>query len=350
MQRIQGSSVGTGGRLNGIWRRCITRRETGQVLGEVFGEMVSEFERHLLLVRQPGWQDVEDWLTIARRVRMTDPSIAVFVVDSSVLAEDLIEAAATKPTLVVSPGPLGVTQPRRGRVLRGRPIAKLQQLHMLATAKVPVPRTALLRPETQLDAATWGQWVVEKPADLTQSSQGKGFRLLQPGEVRYRPQDDFPAGHPGRLAPMLIQRFIDTGSPISSWRVLMFLGRPLYSQLMVGPPPNPDDPPQVAMQALSGGTRRFAYDADIIAAATAAAGAFVDVPLLGVDVLREAGTGRVYVLEVNPGGNTWHFSSDHLKVERAENGPDFERQRREQLDAFGTAAHALADAARRLAE
>ncbi len=312
--------------------------------------MAAEFERHLLLVRQQGWQDVEDWLTIARRVRFVDDSIAVFVVDSSVPAEDLLEQAARKPTLVVSPGPLGLAQPRRGRVLRGRPIAKLQQLHMLASAKVPVPRTTQLRADTQLDPAQWGQWVVEKPADLTQSSQGKGFRLLHPEEVRYRPQEDFPPGHPGRLAPMLVQRFIDTGSPISSWRVLMFLGRPLYSQLMVAPPPNPGDPPQVAMQALSGGTRRFAYDADVIAAATRAAHAFEDIPLLGVDVLREASTGRIYVLEVNAGGNTWHFSSDHLKAERAENGPDFERQRREQLDAFGTAAHALADATRRLAE
>jgi hypothetical protein len=132
--------------------------------------------------------------------------------------------------------------------------------------------------------------------------------------------------------------------------VLMFLGRPLYSQRMDGPMPKPGDPPQLAMQALAGGTRRFAYDADVIAMATAAAGAFPDIPLLGVDVLREAATGRVYVLEVNPGGNTWHFSSDHLKAERAENGPDFERQRHEQLDAFGSAAHALADATRRLAE
>lgn len=312
--------------------------------------MAEAFERHLVLVRQPGWQSIEDWLTIARRVRVVDPSIAVFLVDSGVLAEDLIEQASQKPTLVVSPGPLGVTQPKRGRVLRGRPIAKLQQLHMLAAAKVPVPRTALLRPDTVLDPAQWGQLVVEKPADLTTSSHGKGFRLLPPGAVRFRPQEDFPEGHPGRLAPMLIQRFIDTGTPISSWRVLMFLGRPLYCQRMDGPVPKPGDPPQLAMQALSGGTRRFAYDADVVAAATSAAGAFSDIPLLGVDVLREAASGRVYVLEVNPGGNTWHFSSDHLRAERAENSPEFEAQRREQLDAFGTAAHALADATRRLAE
>jgi hypothetical protein len=33
------------------------------------------------------------------------------------------------------------------------------------------------------------------------------------------------------------------------------------------------------------------------------------IPMLAVDVIREAATGKLYVLECNPGGNTWHFSS-----------------------------------------
>jgi hypothetical protein len=44
----------------------------------------------------------------------------------------------------------------------------------------------------------------------------------------------------------------------------------------------------------------------------------------------------------------WHFSSSFLAGQRAELGPQFERQRRLQLDAFGTAAHVLAE--RTLAE
>lgn len=311
---------------------------------------MAEFERHLVLVRQPGWQDIEDWLAIARHVRRLAPTIAVFVLDSAVAADDLIAEAALRPTLVVSPGPVGLALTKRGKVLFGRPIEKLEQLHVLAKAQIPVPRTALLRPETRLDPAQWGEWVVEKPADLATSSHGSGFRLLRSSDVRYRAPSDYPDGHPGRLAPMLIQRFIDTGSPITSWRVLTFLGRPLYCQRMEGPAPKPGDPPQVAMQALAGGTRQFVYDADVVAIATAAAAAFAEVPLLGCDVLRDQRTGRCYVIEVNPGGNTWHFSSDHLRTERAANGPDFERQRREQLDAFGTAAHALVEAVHRLAQ
>ena len=31
--------------------------------------------------------------------------------------------------------------------------------------------------------------------------------------------------------------------------------------------------------------------------------------VLGVDVVRDADTGKLYVLEINPIGDTWHFSS-----------------------------------------
>jgi hypothetical protein len=33
------------------------------------------------------------------------------------------------------------------------------------------------------------------------------------------------------------------------------------------------------------------------------------IPLQGCDFIREAGTGKLYALKFNPGGNTWHFSS-----------------------------------------
>ena len=73
-------------------------------------------------------------------------------------------------------------------------------------------------------------------------------------------------------------------------------------------------------------------------------------PLKGCDVLRDARTGRVYVLEVNPGGNTWHFSSALLAAHRANNGVEFEAERRSQFDAFSTAAHVLLERTRAEAE
>jgi hypothetical protein len=36
--------------------------------------------------------------------------------------------------------------------------------------------------------------------------------------------------------------------------------------------------------------------------------------LLGVDIIRESQTGQLYVLETNPYGMTWHFSSPLSKT------------------------------------
>lgn len=37
--------------------------------------------------------------------------------------------------------------------------------------------------------------------------------------------------------------------------------------------------------------------------------AFPNNPLLAIDILRDGDTNKLYVLETNLGGNTWHFSS-----------------------------------------
>lgn len=36
--------------------------------------------------------------------------------------------------------------------------------------------------------------------------------------------------------------------------------------------------------------------------------------MLGVDIIKEAETGKLYVLEVNPIGAKWHLSSDRVKA------------------------------------
>jgi hypothetical protein len=50
-------------------------------------------------------------------------------------------------------------------------------------------------------------------------------------------------------------------------------------------------------------------DAAILSLAERAHAALPDVPLLGVDIVRDADTGELFVLELNSIGYTWHFSS-----------------------------------------
>ena len=66
-------------------------------------------------------------------------------------------------------------------------------------------------------------------------------------------------------------------------------------------------------------------------------------PTKGCDIIREEGTGRLFVLEFNPGGNTWHFSSRMSARPRANRPPEHEQRRHAQFDAFRTAARVLVE-------
>jgi len=315
---------------------------------------------HLVIVLQPDWQAPEDFRDIAQRIRTIDPGIGVFLVSAEDSADDIAELAATRPTLVYAPGPLGAFRPRRGRVYHGRPMPKVEQVQRLHAAGVPVPRTLVMHSGMgRLDPAIWGRHVIVKPTDIKTSSKGRGIQLMRTERVRYRAPQEFPDDHPGRLGPMIVQQFIDTGPHVNAFRVLTLFGTPLLCQLNRTATPrvsldSDDRTLESAVIATQGAvgdrTREMIYDADVVALAKAAHRAVPEVPLKGCDVVREAATGRLFVLELNTNSNTWHFSSSFQAAERALFPPEFNRARLEQLDAFGTAAHVLADVTRREAE
>jgi hypothetical protein len=53
----------------------------------------------------------------------------------------------------------------------------------------------------------------------------------------------------------------------------------------------------------------YCDDVEIICFGERAARAFPDLPMLGVGVLKEADTGRLFVTEVNALGHNWNFSA-----------------------------------------
>jgi hypothetical protein len=60
---------------------------------------------------------------------------------------------------------------------------------------------------------------------------------------------------------------------------------------------------------MGGRVRSICNDAEVIACGERAHEAFPECPVLGVDIIRESQSGRLYVLEVNPHGCVWHLSS-----------------------------------------
>lgn len=307
--------------------------------------------RHLILAYRPTWQAPSDLSTIAEFVREIDPSIRSFILPVNQRNTLLRRVAAERPTLVVSAGALRRFRPLRGRIYQGARVSKIEEVRHLAAAGVPTPRTEVLTPDLRLDPADWGEFVILKPTDLTTSSHGRGIALTRTRRVRYRAPHEFPDGHPGRLGPMLVQRYVDTGAKPGIYRVLTFMGAPLYAYFIrSGDPPvdlGADDATienaVVASQAFASAERIFVDDADVLATARAAHESFPDVPLKGCDLIREAATGKLYALEINAGGNTWHFSSAYFSAARNELGEGFVRMLHGQFDAFRTIAGILAE-------
>ncbi|HVZ13801.1 MAG TPA: hypothetical protein VG894_05010 [Bauldia sp.] len=310
----------------------------------------ADHARHLILAYRPGWQSLEDLNKIALHVDDIDPSIRTFIAPATARNHIVRREAARRPTLLFSPGRMPAFRPMRGKVYAGHPMAKIEEIRRLEAGGVPVPRTELLTPDIlPLDPAVWGEFVIVKPTDLATSSAGRGFHLMRTHRVRYLAPAEYPAGHPGRLGPMMVQQYVDTGGKISILRVLTLFGEPLYVLLSetdggivdLARSDEEIEKTPIANQLFDDIKRIFVEDEEACVIARAAYRALPEVPLQGCDVIRDVTTGKLYVLETNSGGNTWHFSSSLQAESRRKNGAEFERMRRNQRDALRTAARIL---------
>jgi hypothetical protein len=265
----------------------------------------------------------------------------------------LAEIASQRPTVVVSPTRLGAFTPLRGRIYQGRAIGKAEQLVRLAALDIPIPRTAPLTPGIALDPAAWGSHVIIKPTGPG-SSGGIGFSIVPTEKVSFRGPENYPEGHPGRMGPLMVQQFIDTGHTARHYRVNTLFGRALYCLLNISNEALPD-PESITEELRSSaiatnthdpGQRSFELvaDKDVIELAARCHAAFPDVPLKGVDIVRDRRTGRLYVLELNCPSSTWHISSNYFAAFRT--GPITKDKMIAQFGAWEIAAAALIEQTR----
>jgi hypothetical protein len=278
--------------------------------------------RTLILVNHPGWQKRQDFEEIQAKIDALAAEIDVQIVDATKSADQLDDAIWQRPCLIVSFGLLQPFRPKRGLIYCCRPIPKFEQLVKLHGANIPVPFSAQLAFGKQLDKRTWGPLVVLKPTTPGFMSQGAVY-LMRTERVADLAEVVFPFGHPSRRLPVLVQQFVDTGEWPSYYRVLTLFGEPLYCFRSYTPKPRPplDASDEVLLKAqiatnIESSSRKqhhAASDADVLDLARRAHAAMPAIPLQGVDIIREAATGRLFVLEINPGGNTWHFSSRHIE-------------------------------------
>jgi hypothetical protein len=225
-------------------------------------------------------------------------------------------------------------------------------MELMRKAGIPVPDWAPIVPDSRFKAVDWGPLVVVKPTGNYLTSYARGVELRITEELEFCPPESYPDDHPGHYGPMFVQRFIDTGLHPAKIRVLTMFGTPLYAEEIRSEEPQiiPDTPTREALESVKITVvtgprgRRFVYDQDVLDLARRMFRVAPFVPLHGCDFVREASTGKLYALEFNPGGNTWHFSSKAGGQHRIEG-----KKRQEQFNAFNVAAEVLITQTRRSA-
>ena len=173
---------------------------------------------------------------------------------------------------------------------------------------------------------------------------GKGARvqLIRNRNIRWKMLFTRAAG----LSPsMIIQKFIYTGAYPVSYRVNTFYREVLYAIQIAatrsGPPladPEIETPTGSSIVTNhAAASLNLIDDPDVLDLSLKASAAFTDIPLLGVDILREAATGDLFVIEVNALGYNWNFFENwSIDIEN-------------QFDGFNRAARILAKKTRELA-
>lgn len=292
-------------------------------------------------------------MEIRDRITATAPDITVMIANTRQHDHALAELASRRPTLIVSPTALGAFKPRRGRICQGLAVSKDEQLARLAALGIPVPRTTKLVPGLSLDPAAWGSHVIIKPTS-SRSSGGVGFSIFPTDKVSFRGPEHYPEGHAGRAAPLMVQQFIATGPSARHYRVNTLFGRALYCLLNISTETLPDletieeefQSSAIATNSKDPGKRAFELvaDKDVIELAARCHAAFPEIPLKGVDIIRDHQTGQLYVLELNCTSNTWHISSNYFAAHRT--GPLTREKMVAQFGAWDIAAAALIEQTR----
>ena len=304
---------------------------------------MEETKRHLVLVYDNRRMDPQDFVEIARRIRERAADIEVFIVDNLRRQRISARQAATRPSLVMCPFPLNSFKPDGGKIYQGQLTGKISQQRRFNEIGIPTPKWTVVDANGGLDPAIWGPAVVVKP-DFGRS--GQNLALVRTEIVReYARSVKLPEPYGGQTNEMFAQSFVDTGNPMSFYRVLSFFSEALYCVLYSAQAPEeisdlqrlPEGGVNIAVNSLSGLSVSLSDAPNVLNIARQVHDALPGRPVLGIDIVVDKATGEPLVLEANPSGNVWHLSSGlGRRVQRAYGFNPYK-----QFDALTVAADAL---------
>jgi glutathione synthase/RimK-type ligase-like ATP-grasp enzyme len=255
-----------------------------------------------------------------------------------------------RATVAIEMDGLKYVKPLRGQRFFHSTPGKLREAEALERIGVSVPPLVLIEPDTVLNPNEWGPYVVVKPVF---GRRGAFVQIRRTTRVRYQDPVTLPTEHYGRNG-MIAQRFVYTGRWPVSYRVVTYFGRVITAIRFRGrchlpPLEGPADFNRAgghSIVASAMGSRIETIDEpDILDLARRAHDAFPGIPSLGVDIIREAESRRLFVLETNPYGRSWLLeTSAGRKIER-----DFSIDLHAQFDALSVITDASIEVARKYA-
>ncbi len=268
--------------------------------------------RVLNLITNPGNNTERDFAELATWISELSPQTLVFVLPDAPDA-DCLASVPDLPTVTVSFVPVRRLRPRRGPLLQGQHVAKTEDCRALDAIGVPVPRWTRLLPGRKPDLDGFGQFVVTKP-DF--GARGADVRIERKKVAKWTPpRTTLSAQFGGAFNPRVAQEFVYTGLWPQSYRVATLFGTVVFAFKIEA-----DHARQPLLDRCSfrgqsvvssgqGCTFELFQDPEILSLAERAHAAVPRVPLLGVDILRDADTGKLFVSELNGIGYLWDFSS-----------------------------------------
>ena len=230
-----------------------------------------------------------------------------------------------QPTVVVSMEPILKFKPEWATIWTQVPCDKAWECEQLERAGLPAPKWRAIQEGKTPDLSGFDDFVVTKPA---RSACGALVGIMRRNRVRWRPSEISKFKWQSNV--VLVQEYIHTGPWPISYRVGQIFGEPIYAWRCVA------DRSRKSFDGTKRNSHFFAgrtivssgkgctFDMkvpnDVFELARLTHEAFPTVPILGVDIIRDHDSGRLYVIEANSMGDTFHLTSDTgRKISRESN-------------------------------
>jgi len=261
-------------------------------------------------------ENYDDFLAIAKRIIKKDPEIVVVIKPFIYHPDELDPALKHFPLfniyLVNPPEKL----PARGKTLYVKAIDKFEQYQNYTLADISVPKTIEYEIGQPLNLNEWGDYVFLKAINSSLSINSfliptKYIQNIQPYFDKLKIKNK-----------MLLQEFIYTGEYVNHYRVLNFLGEPLYCTKTTNPyrlllPSNLEEvfnnnTTQTSLQNID---LQFQPETnkEVLDFSRKVYNVFPEKPLQGIDIVFDNNK-KLFALEGNQGGNVWTFSLQSSKM------------------------------------